>query len=135
MKMIKTGEKKIISYCYATFILFETILSCDLQVINWFFDDYYLGKNHTGVCIYVKFCFIKVLFILFYFHRKEVGYKVSKGDNFTLSISKAEVDLTPEMIQRYKLFSYLTLIQFKLIKLYRINLYQISLKYDIIRLD
>lgn len=30
---------------------------------------------------------------------KEVGYKVSKGDNFTLSISKAEVDLTPEMIQ------------------------------------
>lgn len=58
-------------------------------------------KNHTGVCIYVKFCFIKVLFILFYFlNRKEVGYKVSKGDNFTLSISKAEVDLTPEMIQR-----------------------------------
>lgn len=43
---------------------------------------------------------LNFVFILFYFHRKEVGYKVSKGDNFTLSISKAEVDLTPEMIQR-----------------------------------
>ncbi|XP_061181682.1 phenylalanine--tRNA ligase alpha subunit-like [Saccostrea echinata] len=30
---------------------------------------------------------------------KEVGYKVSKGANFTLTVSKAEVDLTPEMIQ------------------------------------
>lgn len=58
-------REKIISYCYATFILFETTLSCDLQVINWFFDDYYLGKNHTGVCIYVKFCSIKLVFILF----------------------------------------------------------------------
>lgn len=133
MKMIKTGEKKIISYCYATFILFETTLSCDLQVINWFFDDYYLGKI---ILVFVSMLnFVLLNYFLFYFHRKEVGYKVSKGDNFTLSISKAEVDLTPEMIQRYKLFSYLTLIQFKLIKLYRINLYQISLKYDIIRLD
>lgn len=133
MKMIKTGEKKIISYCYATFILFETTLSCDLQVINWFFYDYYLGKI---ILVFVSMLnFVLLNYFLFYFHRKEVGYKVSKGDNFTLSISKAEVDLTPEMIQRYKLFSYLTLIQFKLIKLYRINLYQISLKYDIIRLD
>ena len=38
--------------------------------------------------------------VCFFNHRKEVGYKVSKGDNFTLTISKAEVDLTPEMIQR-----------------------------------
>lgn len=133
MKMMKPGEKKIISYCYATFILFETTLSCDLQVINWFFDDYYLGKI---ILVFVSMLnFVLLNYFLFYFHRKEVGYKVSKGDNFTLSISKAEVDLTPEMIQRYKLFSYLTLIQFKLIKLYRINLYQISLKYNIIRLD
>lgn len=104
MKMIKIGENKIISYCYVIFILFEIILYCDLQVINWFFDDYYLGKNYIGVCIYVKFCFIKVFFILFYFYRKEVGYKVFKGDNFILFISKVEVDLIFEMIQRYKLF-------------------------------
>lgn len=41
---------------------------------------------------------LNFVFILFYFYRKEVGYKVFKGDNFILFISKVEVDLIFEMI-------------------------------------
>lgn len=102
MKMIKIGEKKIISYCYVIFILFEIILFCDLQVINWFFDDYYLGKIILVFVFMLNFVLLN--YFLFYFYRKEVGYKVFKGDNFILFISKVEVDLIFEMIQRYKLF-------------------------------
>lgn len=42
--------------------------------------------------------FVLLNYFLFYFYRKEVGYKVFKGDNFILFISKVEVDLIFEMI-------------------------------------
>ena len=33
-------------------------------------------------------------------NRKETGYLLKKGKNFTLTVEKPEVDLTPAMIQR-----------------------------------
>lgn len=65
-------------------------------MINWFFDDYYLGKIILVFVFMLNFVLLN--YFLFYFYRKEVGYKVFKGDNFILFISKVEVDLIFEMI-------------------------------------
>ena len=34
------------------------------------------------------------------FYRKTTSYEITKGEHFSLEIEKAEVDLTPEMLQR-----------------------------------
>lgn len=44
-------------------------------------------------------------FLLLFFCRKETGYLLKKGEHFTLSVEKPEVDLTPAMIQRCAVFN------------------------------
>jgi hypothetical protein len=44
------------------------------------------------------------------FYRKTTSYKITKGEHFSLEIEKAEVDLTPEMLQRWFNYNFKTIL-------------------------
>jgi len=52
------------------------------------------------VCHRLHCHFTSVDTIHIFFYRKTTSYEITKGEHFSLEIEKAEVDLTPEMLQR-----------------------------------